>query len=74
MSDTFVTVETFYHEYEALIVKARLDAEGIENRLADANMGSMYPGVVGVRLLVREDDRERVRRILLKAQFTNVNE
>ncbi len=74
MSDRFVTVETFSREFEAQIVKARLDAEGIESIIADGNMGRIYPGAIGVRLLVREDDVERVKKILLRAQFTNVNE
>ena len=67
-SDTFVVVETFQREMEALIVKARLDAEGIESFIPDENMGRIYPGVVGVRLLVREGDAERVKQILREAR------
>lgn len=68
LSDTLVVVETFQREMEALIVKARLDAEGIESFIPDENMGRIYPGVVGVRLLVREEDAERVKQILREAR------
>jgi hypothetical protein len=70
----FVAVETFSRGIEALILKTRLDAEGIESFIADENMGRIYPGVIGVRLLVREEDLERVKEIIRKARLFNINE
>ncbi len=74
MADRFVTVGTFSREIEVLILKTRLDAEGIESFIADENMGRIYPGVIGVRLLVREEDLERVKEIIRKARLFNINE
>ncbi len=74
MTDKFVTVETFSREIEALILKTRLDAEGIESFIADGNMGRIYPGVIGVRLLVREEDLDRVKEIIHKARLTSISD
>jgi len=69
MTGKLVTVETFSREIEALIIKTRLDAEGIECFIADGNMSRIYPGVIGVRLLVREEDLEKVKKIIREARL-----
>lgn len=74
MADKFVTVGTFTREIEALILRTRLDAEGIESFIADENMGRIYPGVIGVRLLVREEDLERVKEIIHKARLVSISD
>ena len=70
MAGKLVIVETFSREVEALIIKTRLDAEGIECFVADGNMSRIYPGVIGVRLFVREEDLERMKKILRDARLS----
>ncbi len=64
MSDEFVTLETFSRGFIAYIAKAKLAAAGIDSFVADEHMNIIYPGLTGVRLLVREKDLEEARNVL----------
>ena len=64
MSDEFVTLETFSRGFIAYIAKTKLAAAGIDSFVADEHMNIMYPGLTGVRLLVREKDLVEARSVL----------
>lgn len=66
MPDKFVVFDTFSREVEAQIVKTRLAAAGIYSFVADGHMNALYPGMTGVRLLVREDDLGKATLVLLQ--------
>lgn len=59
-------VAEFNLEYEAQIAKGRLEAEGIQAVIMNAN--SPYPGVLmgrhGVQLMVNDEDFESAQMIL----------
>ena len=49
---------------EAEIVRAKLEAAGIEAAVILDDIGGMYPAVGGARLLVREEDADRAESVL----------
>lgn len=62
-----VQLQTCSNAFEAQIIKARLEAEGIPAIVADENMSSIYGNAVSAfspRVLVREEDLENAQRIL----------
>jgi len=62
-------VQEYYHEYEAQIAKGRLESEGIEAVIMNAN--TPYPGIPmgrhGVQLMVNDYDLESAQMILDRA-------
>lgn len=60
-----VQLQTCSNAFEAQIIKARLEAEGIPAMVADENMSSIYGNAIfNPRILVREEDLENTQRIL----------
>jgi hypothetical protein len=63
-----VTVATFPEAIEAHIFRSRLESEGIPSMLADENIVSNQPwhsiAYGGVKLRVRQQDRERAAEII----------
>jgi hypothetical protein len=57
------TIATFPQMIQAHLAKTKLESEGIDVWLNDELMGS-YPGVIGVRLQVEEENLEKANRIL----------
>ncbi|MGS2763415.1 putative signal transducing protein [Sinomicrobium sp. M5D2P9] len=68
MRDTFITVATFQYSSEALVIKGRLEAEGVEVVMADHHTIDVDPlisnAIGGVKLKVRGEDRDKALRIL----------
>ncbi|RYJ43686.1 DUF2007 domain-containing protein [Flavobacterium beibuense] len=68
MENTFVKVASFQYSSEAMIIKGRLEAEGIEVFMKDNNTIDTDPlvsnAIGGVKLLVRLDDKERAIEVL----------
>jgi hypothetical protein len=59
------TLVTLFDRQEAEIVRARLDAGGIESVLFDAGIASLIgPGLSGVRVMVLDEDEAAARRML----------
>jgi hypothetical protein len=60
-----VEAARFYNSVEGGLARARLAADGIDSVLFDTEMNwGGLDGVVPVRLMVDEDDREQARRLL----------
>ena len=78
MSNTFVTVAKYTYSSEALIIKGKLESEGIEVFMADSLTIDIDPLVSnalgGVRLKVLAQDEERAREILNTIKDYSVNE
>jgi hypothetical protein len=56
-------------ESEAMVVKGLLDSAGIDNDLTAASMiQDMFPGLGGMVILVREEDAETARRLIVDYQ------
>lgn len=68
MQPQFIKVATFQYSAEALILKGRLEAEGIEVFLKNNNTIDTDPmmsnAVGGVQLFVRAEDSEKAREVL----------
>jgi|SRR5690606_23212020 len=68
MENTFVKVASFQYSSEAMIIKGRLEAEGIEVFMKDNNTIDTDPlvsnAIGGVKLLVRLGDKERATEVL----------
>jgi hypothetical protein len=68
MSDALTLIATFSHPFEAHLAKGKLESEGIEAFIADENIVGinwLYSNLVGgVKLKVREEDKERALKIL----------
>lgn len=67
MTDTFVTVGTYWDVLEANLAKARLEQEGIATLLEDENVAALNYWAAsprGAKLRVKEADAERARQIL----------
>nr|MEE4267897.1 hypothetical protein [Candidatus Krumholzibacteria bacterium] len=67
MQDATVVAKRYGSETEALIDQARLEALGVESWVSTDNCDGMYPQMdmlVGVRLLVRQEDSGQVRDLL----------
>jgi len=57
------------HESEALVVKGLLDSVGIDADLTSTDaVQETFPGVGGVIILVRAEDAEKARRIIVESQ------
>ena len=59
-----VEVQRLTNSFEAGMARARLAAEGIDSLLFDFNVGTEGPGILAIRLMVDEDDRDEARRVL----------
>jgi len=68
MSDALILIATFSHPFEAHLAKGKLESEGIEAFIADENIVGinwLYSNLVGgVKLKVREEDRDRALKLL----------
>jgi hypothetical protein len=64
--ESLVTVATFAAPWEAQLARARLEAEGIEARLADEHLArlGLSHAIGGVRLQVREEEAEAALAVL----------
>lgn len=59
------TLLTLFDRQEAEIVRARLEAGGIESVLFDAGIASLIgPGLSGVRVMVLDEDEAAARSLL----------
>ena len=61
-NENLVKIFDTEHESEALVVKGLLDSVGIDA------VQETFPGVGGVIVLVRAEDAEKARRIIVEAQ------
>lgn len=70
-SDRLVTVAAFSEPIEAHLARSRLECEGLSCSLADEHIVGVYwlstQAVGGVKLQVRERDREQALRVLEEA-------
>lgn len=67
MRDGMVVAKTYLNETEAEIDRTRLEAMGIESWLETDNCDGMYPQLdllLGVKILVREEDASQTRDLL----------
>lgn len=63
------TLCTLFDRQEAEIVRARLEAGGIESVLFDAGIASLIgPGLSGVRVMVHGDDEAAARALIASAR------
>lgn len=69
--DRLITIAAFREPIEAHLARSRLECEGVTCKLADEHTAGVYaaaaPAVGGVKLQVRERDRERALRLLEEA-------
>ncbi len=76
MSEKLTTIATFSQAMEAHLSKAKLESEGIKCFIADEYTVTMYwllsNAIGGVKLLVKESDRERAVEIL-RQESTGTN-
>lgn len=62
-------VATFKYRHEAEVARSFLDMAGIESMIATDDAGGAYPGALtGARLIVREADAERARKVLAHSE------
>ena len=68
MSERILPVETFWDATEAHLARGALEEAGIDCVVADDNAATMMPlhvgAIGGVKLLVRESDLARARKVL----------
>lgn len=70
--DKLVTVATLFDTNEAYIIKGLLESEGIEARIFDEHAAAYTPFVVGgVRLVVKQSDLERAKKILSSSDYSS---
>ncbi|MCK0157390.1 DUF2007 domain-containing protein [Cellulophaga sp. F20128] len=78
MSDTFKTIAKFQYSAEALIVKGRLEAEGVQVFLTDNHTIDTDPlvsnAIGGVKLKVLSEDVEKSQGILDSIQKYSVDD
>jgi hypothetical protein len=71
--EQYITIRTFTYPQDAFIIKGRLEAEGIECFLKDeltVQVDNFYTNALGgVKLQVRESDRDRAEEILTEAGY-----
>lgn len=71
---TFFTLKTFDNSINAHILKAALEAEGIECFIIDENIVTLNPlynfAVGGIKLKVLEGDKEKAIGVLIKIENT----
>ena len=63
-----VEVARFYNSFDAAVARSQLMANGIESVLFDTEMNwGGLDGVVPVRLMALDEDRDTARRLLMEA-------
>jgi hypothetical protein len=70
MSDDIVLFKCYSSDMDAEIAKSVLDSEGIQAMVVRDDASGMYPQfqlLIGVRLMVRQEDLERAHEILDEA-------
>jgi len=68
-NENLVKIFDTEHESEAMVVKGLLDSVGIDADLTSTDaVQETFPGVGGIIILVRAEDAERARRIIVDAQ------
>lgn len=71
----FVTIKTFTYAYEVVVLKGRLESEGITTFIKNENfsqIASLYSNAIGgVQLQVRENDLPRAIEILREGDYLN---
>ncbi|MGB0982088.1 MAG: DUF2007 domain-containing protein [Winogradskyella sp.] len=77
MNQTFVTIAKFQYSAEALIIKGRLEADGIHVFLRDNHTIDTDPlvsnAIGGVKLQVRSKDEEKAKAILKSIKTYSVD-
>ena len=61
---SLVELKTFVDPFEAEIVRGRLECEGFDVIVFDTGLSSVHGGVLAVRLMVLDDQRERALALL----------
>lgn len=78
MENTFIKVASFQYSSEAMIIKGRLEAEGIEVFMKDNNTIDTDPlvsnAIGGVKLLVRFEDKDRATEVLQDVSRYSLND
>lgn len=78
LSNNLVTILTVSHAYELAVIRARLEAEGIECFVQDeltAQVNSFFSGAIGgVKLQVRKSNFEDAIAILKDGGYMNTSE
>lgn len=64
--DRLILLSTYLNPGEAYIAKGLLENEGIESFVFDEISATYTPLLVGVRLMVRESDLDRAKKILVE--------
>jgi hypothetical protein len=76
--EQYITIRTFTYPQDAFIIKGRLEADGIECFLKDemtVQVDNFYTNALGgVKLQVREGDRERAEELLTEAGYLHEND
>ena len=68
-NEKLVKVFDTEEESEALVVKGLLDSAGIDSDLMSGSMvQEMFPGLGGMVILVRAEDADEARRIIVESQ------
>jgi DNA-directed RNA polymerase subunit RPC12/RpoP len=72
--DSFITIATFTYPHEAVIIKGRLEAEGINCFLQDeltVQVNNFYSNAVGgIKLKVKRDEVEKAKEILKETDYS----
>jgi hypothetical protein len=69
MEPKYVIIETFENAFEAEVARGHLEAAGIAAAIEKDDVGNMIPSLqasAGVRLIVREEQAEQARKMLLE--------
>lgn len=78
MENTFTKVAAFQYSSEAVIIKGKLEAEGIEVYMADSNTIDTDPlvsnAIGGVKLFVKTEDSDKARQILNEVSRYSLND
>lgn len=78
MENTFTKVAAFQYSSEAVIIKGKLEAEGIEVFMADSNTIDTDPlvsnAIGGVKLFVKTEDSDKARQILNEVSRYSLND
>ena len=67
MNKEFVTIEYFQYSYEAQVIRAKLESEGIHTVIFNETISDVEPfgshGISGVKLSVEKKDQERALKV-----------
>ncbi len=78
MESTFTKIGSFVYSSEAVIIKGRLEAEGIEVHMADNHTIDTDPlvsnAIGGVKLFVKREQAEKAQEIMAAISRYSVNE